>query len=474
MVGKSSVAGPHDFEHCGGRGHAARRSSRVERTGRAHLGRDEFHYVYVRLADRSTGRWSVRCMAPTARTAAATYHAGVFNPLTAGTHNYSIQVTDSSAQTTTATGTFVVATVGPVISQVVVAEATYRDGVLNAGEQGVITWAATSSNTITNRSLTVDNKPATANYGPDVPDSTVADYASLFGSVSTGTHNFTIRVTDNKGATSTLSGTFSVSKVGGTSVVATASVTALTAEQIASMMAEADRQLTVANSAGMWAEGNGLTPHSGDWGYGMLGGSDTVGPADRAISVQHIDCLPPCWHGLSQVLDEGQSTPTFRCRRACRWASIRCSAKSASADAGRGSSPAADQSLDCADGRRGVRFDRRRGGRSGGGLTVESPAKVARFDPCACQAAAWFLLSFAHFIQVAAKLSVKQDGLAYGTISLDVQVIRDYIAIAWLGQHGRNPANFTACRSRRKGRSVCACALSGGGHVRATRSGVRR
>jgi hypothetical protein len=235
------------------------------------------------------------------------YYAGVFNPLTAGTHNYTIRATDGSAQTTTVTGTFIVASVGPVISQVVVAEATYRNGVLNTGEQGVITWAATSSNPITKRSLTVDNKPATANYGPYGPYGSAFYYASVFGSVSTGTHNFTIRVTDNKGTTSTFSGAFAVSKVGGTSVVATASVTALTAEQIASMMAEADRQLTVANSAGMWAEGNGLTPHSGDWGYGMLSGSDTVGPADLAISVQHVDLSTALAHGLSQVLDEGQS-----------------------------------------------------------------------------------------------------------------------------------------------------------------------
>ena len=333
------------------------------------------------------------------------YYAGVFSPLTAGTHNYTIQVTDSDFQTTTATGSFVVATVGPAISLVVVAEATYQNGVLNAGEQGVITWAATSSNTIINRSLTVDNKPATANYGPYGPYSGSYYFAGVFGSVSTGTHNFTVRVTDNKGVTNTLSGSFAVSKVGGNSVVAVASEISLTSEQVASMMADAGRQLSACSSAGVWADGNGLTPHSGNWSYDMLSGSDTVGPADRAISAEHVDLLTALAYGLSQVLDEGQSDS-----HGPMSSSVPVGAHPLFGEEALLPMPArirVPRRISRSTRRRltwcSLRPPSRRPKRSWRRPDRRASARVAPFDVCACQGVAWLFLSSAHFTQVATR-----------------------------------------------------------------------
>ena len=85
------------------------------------------------------------------------YYAGTFGPLSAGVHTYTITVTDSLAHTTSYTNTFQVATVpGPAISLVVVAEATWQDGILESNEKGVVTWAVTDANPIRSKSLVID------------------------------------------------------------------------------------------------------------------------------------------------------------------------------------------------------------------------------------------------------------------------------------------------------------------------------
>ena len=235
------------------------------------------------------------------------YYSGTFSPLAAGSHTYTIRVTDSAAQTTTATGSFVVASAGPVISQIVVTEAIPRNGALNSGEQGVISWAVTDPNPITNRSLKIDNKAATANFGPYGPYSGAYYYSGLFNPVSAGTHTFTIRVTDNKNLTTTYNGAFVALPVGGASAVGAGSVTIVTAAQLAPMIAQIDRQLTAAQNARMWADDNSLLPHSADLTYGMLNDSHGLAPIDRAIPVQHVDLPTAIAHGMSQVLDEGHS-----------------------------------------------------------------------------------------------------------------------------------------------------------------------
>ena len=96
------------------------------------------------------------------------YYAGVFGPLAAGTHNYIIRVLDTKGVGATATGSFVVAPSAntPVISSIVVAEATPQNGILESNEQGVLTWAYTDANAVTAYSLTIDGAPAAAILWP--------------------------------------------------------------------------------------------------------------------------------------------------------------------------------------------------------------------------------------------------------------------------------------------------------------------
>lgn len=139
------------------------------------------------------------------------YYAGVFGPLAAGTHSYTIQVTDNAGLTTSVSGTFVVAAApAPLISSVVVAEATYQDGILDSTETGVVTWAVTDSSTITTKSLMVDGAAANAVYGPYGPYGDSYYYAGVFGPLTPGTHNYLIQVTNSAGVSATYSGTFTV------------------------------------------------------------------------------------------------------------------------------------------------------------------------------------------------------------------------------------------------------------------------
>ena len=69
--------------------------------------------------------------------------SGVFGPLAAGSHTYSIQSADSNGNVGTASGTFnVVAGSSVTVSGVVVTQANPpQDGVLESNEQLVLSWA---------------------------------------------------------------------------------------------------------------------------------------------------------------------------------------------------------------------------------------------------------------------------------------------------------------------------------------------
>ena len=138
------------------------------------------------------------------------YYSGVFGPLAAGSHSYTIQVTDSTGMITTIQGTFVVAPAQSLISGVVVAEAVPTYGVLESNEEGVISWAVTDVNPIVSKSLTVDGSPAAALYGPYGPYGSSYYYSGTFGPLAAGSHSYVIQVTDSVGASSTYTGSFTV------------------------------------------------------------------------------------------------------------------------------------------------------------------------------------------------------------------------------------------------------------------------
>ncbi|MCD4727189.1 MAG: hypothetical protein K8R46_05985, partial [Pirellulales bacterium] len=137
------------------------------------------------------------------------YYAGVFGPLAAGSHDYTIEVTDTNGIASIHNDTFNVSAsvvVGPTISNVVVAEAgTAKNGTLESSDNLVITWSATSDSGIASKSLTVGGQTVSTVYGP------YGDYyAGVFGPLEAGDHDYTIEVTDINGIASTHNGTFNV------------------------------------------------------------------------------------------------------------------------------------------------------------------------------------------------------------------------------------------------------------------------
>ncbi|NLF06830.1 MAG: hypothetical protein GX594_02475 [Pirellulaceae bacterium] len=136
-------------------------------------------------------------------------YAAVFGPLSAGQHEYTIQVTDNNGVTTTEYGAFTVQAVsvaGPTISKVVVAEsASGGNKILESNEQGVLTWNVNSPAGVASRTVKIDGQNVSAIYGPYSNN-----YAAVFGPLSAGQHEYTIQATDRNGVTTTEYGTFSV------------------------------------------------------------------------------------------------------------------------------------------------------------------------------------------------------------------------------------------------------------------------
>ncbi|MBU4273405.1 MAG: hypothetical protein KKA28_16220, partial [Planctomycetes bacterium] len=172
-------------------------------------------------------------------------YAGVFGPLTGGTHAYTIEVTDANGIASTHNGTFNViaaASVAPQIGNVVVAETANlaRDGLLNTEETLVLTWTLTDADGIASKSLAVDGNAVATIYGPYGNA-----YAGLLGQLTAGTHAYAIQATDTTGQTSMLNGTFSVlaALTLEASAAPTGSADALTDAELASITAEAAHRL---------------------------------------------------------------------------------------------------------------------------------------------------------------------------------------------------------------------------------------
>jgi uncharacterized protein YkwD len=136
------------------------------------------------------------------------YYSCAVGTWSAGSHNYTIRSTDSRGLVSTASGSFtVVAPILPAVASVVVAEAAApKNGRLEASDKLKITWAASSSNRIASQSVTVDGRAMASIAGPF----SGLYYSCTIGTYAAGIHTYKIRSTDAKGASSMLTGTFTV------------------------------------------------------------------------------------------------------------------------------------------------------------------------------------------------------------------------------------------------------------------------
>ena len=127
--------------------------------------------------------------------------AGVFGPLSAGSHSYTIQSADSQGNTATASGTFTVAVhTGPTISGVVVN---------SLAAVPVITWNVADTAGIASTALSVDGTAVTTVYGP-YGTANSANYAGAIGVLPDGSHSYVITATNASGNSLSYSGTFNV------------------------------------------------------------------------------------------------------------------------------------------------------------------------------------------------------------------------------------------------------------------------
>ncbi len=172
-------------------------------------------------------------------------YAGVFGPLEAGSHAYTIEVTDTNGIASTHNGVFNVIAAAPdppQIGNVVVAETANlpRDGLLNSEETLVLTWTLTDADGIASKSLSVDGNTVAPIYGPYGNA-----YAGLLGQLPQGTHAYQIQATDTTGQTSTFNGTFDVlaALTLDVSTIAIGSADVLTDAELASIAAEAAHRL---------------------------------------------------------------------------------------------------------------------------------------------------------------------------------------------------------------------------------------
>ena len=204
------------------------------------------------------------------------YWGRMFGPLGAGTHNYTIQVTDSAGKSTSYSSSFTVQLAAISLSGVVVAEATPQNGILESNEQLVITWAVTDVNPLTSESLTVHSTAVPNLFGPvATSDSSVNYWAGVFGPLSAGTHNYTIQVSDGVGNTTSYTSSFDVVAAPGLVPAASAllsnSVPSLTDQQLQPIVTEAERRLTADTGGPVATAISGVAFRIADLPNGVLG-----------------------------------------------------------------------------------------------------------------------------------------------------------------------------------------------------------
>ena len=131
-------------------------------------------------------------------------------PFSIGTHRFTIKATDPKGVSTTATGTFmVVKPIPPVVANAVVSEAAApKNGLPESNEALKLAWTATSQRGIASHTITVDGRKISAS----IARAAGGNYCCVAGLFSIGTHRFTIRATDPKGVSASITGTFTVVK----------------------------------------------------------------------------------------------------------------------------------------------------------------------------------------------------------------------------------------------------------------------
>ena len=192
-------------------------------------------------------------------------YAGVFGTILAGTHSYTITATDNMGNSSRHTGTFDMP--GLTISGVVVVP-----------EQGLMTWNILAPNGVRTTGFRVDNISISmwrsTIYGPYAAASG-DNYAGVYENgtpFSPGTYTYTITATDKLGNSSQFAGSFSVAAL--TIDVSTpphGSPVPLTDQQLAPIVAEAERRWVVTNSAQVPATMSGITVQVADLPSGLLG-----------------------------------------------------------------------------------------------------------------------------------------------------------------------------------------------------------
>ena len=272
--------------------------------------------------------------------AGAIYFAGVFGPLLAGTHYYSISSAGPTGATATSTGSFKVIGASSTISNVMVVEATPKNGVLNSTDQLLLTWTAGGLQNVASSSLNVDGKAVASVYGPYAAGAGAWNMAGVFGPLAAGTHTYAIRSTDSIGNTASYSGSFNV--VAALMIEAAASPAGQAASlydaQLQPIAAAAEQRWTAALGKNASAVLDGVSVQLADLSGGLLGetsgktilidrdaagygwfvdptpnddaefgdvlGSHTLAARNGTAAAARVDLLTTVMHELGHVLGE--------------------------------------------------------------------------------------------------------------------------------------------------------------------------
>ena len=84
---------------------------------------------------------------------------------------------------------------GVSINDIVVAEATPKNGQVDWNDKIVLSWAVNGLNTVTSSTLTVDGTAVTMLYGPNAAGSNTYFMSGVFGPLGAGSHSYTIQST---------------------------------------------------------------------------------------------------------------------------------------------------------------------------------------------------------------------------------------------------------------------------------------
>ena len=215
-------------------------------------------------------------------------------------------MTDSGGQTATASAAFSVVFVGPVISNVFIAEAKLQDGIVSSKEQGLLNWAVTDSNPLKSAS---SGHRQHGDHGYLRPLFQQRQQL-LLGAVRplvAGSHTYTIRMTDSAKVVGAYSGSFTI--VPATSVGGNHNhLLALPdAAQMATMMAESNRQLAAAQGD---LDVDGLRHPAGAGSRPVahtFSSSGSLSAANPAIPVQHLDLPTAMAQGLNELIGDAHS-----------------------------------------------------------------------------------------------------------------------------------------------------------------------